>query len=170
MDTSLQDAIDKNLCAGNHHELWPVRGAIRVPYLASDETLALQANAEGITWLAATGDAGAGDCEDVNAVIAQNGFAVDAPASIPEVTAMGGSEFNEGNGSYWNDTNSATGASALSYIPERVWNDSELGSGLAAGGGGTSLFFPQPAGKLAPAFPHGLSQHTRRVAGFVRRP
>ena len=66
---------------------------------------------------------------------------------------MGGTEFNEGSGVYWSTTNSATGASALSYIPERVWNDTEPGFGLAAGGGGTSLFYPKPVWQTGPGVP-----------------
>ena len=115
---------------------------------------AQQGNAEGITWLAAAGDSGAADCEDEDAVIAQDGLAVDEPGSIPEVTSMGGTEFNEGNGVYWSNTNTANGASALSYIPERVWNDTSLGGGLAAGGGGSSLFFSRPGWQAGPGVPN----------------
>ena len=119
------------------------------------QSLALEANSEGITWLNSAGDTGAADCEDLDAVIAQDGLSVDAPASVPEVTAMGGSEFNEGSGSYWSSANSATGASALSYIPERVWNDTDSGYGLigGAGGGGTSVFFPKPVWQTSPGVP-----------------
>ena len=60
---------------------------------------------EGITWLNAAGDSGAADCEDMGAAVAQDGLAVDAPGSIPEVTSMGGTEFNEQGGSYWSGTN-----------------------------------------------------------------
>jgi len=153
VDYSVMDAIDNayapaismsyGLCEGND--------LIDLP---TEESQALQANAEGITWFAPAGDSGAGDCEDPNAVIAQDGLQVDAPASVPEVTAMGGSEFNEGSGSYWSFANTATGASALSYIPERVWNDSELGFGLAAGGGGSSVFFPKPEWQTGPGVPN----------------
>jgi uncharacterized protein (TIGR03437 family) len=143
VDTSLNEAIDQDYAPviSMSYGLCEEGDLIDLP---TEQGWALQANAEGITWLAAAGDSGAGDCEDPGAVIAQDGFAVDAPGSIPEVTAMGGSEFYEGSGTYWSPTNNATGASALSYIPERVWNDSELGFELAAGGGGTSLFFPMP--------------------------
>ena len=48
------------------------------------------------------------------------------PASIPEVTAVGGTEFNEGNGNYWGATNGANGGSALGYIPEMAWNDTGI--------------------------------------------
>ena len=49
------------------------------------------------------------------------------PASIPEVTAVGGTEFNEGGGTYWNTTNGSNGGSAISYIPEMAWNDTTAG-------------------------------------------
>ena len=119
------------------------------------QSLALQANSEGITWLNASGDSGAGDCEDQDAVIAQDGLAVDAPGSVPEVTSMGGSEFDEAGGSFWSGSNSSGGGSALSYIPERVWNDTNIGYGLlgGAGGGGTSLFFPKPVWQTGPGVP-----------------
>jgi uncharacterized protein (TIGR03437 family) len=128
------------------------------------QSLALQANAEGITWFNAAGDSGAGDCEDQNALIAQDGLAVDAPASVPEVTAMGGSEFNEGNGNYWSIVNTATGASAISYIPERVWNDTDLGGGIAAGGGGTSIFFPKPVWQTGPGVPSNTYRNVPDVS------
>jgi uncharacterized protein (TIGR03437 family) len=152
--TSLTDAIDEayapvismsyGLCEGAYLGILPIY-----------QSLALQANSEGITWLNAAGDSGAADCEDQDAVIAQDGLAVDSPGSIPEVTSMGGSEFNEGSGIYWSSTNSATEASALSYIPERVWNDTDIGYGLSAGagGGGTSIFFPKPVWQTGPGVP-----------------
>jgi len=34
------------------------------------------------------------------------------------VTGVGGSEFDEGSGNYWNTTNSANNTTAVSYIPE----------------------------------------------------
>ncbi|HTB19437.1 MAG TPA: protease pro-enzyme activation domain-containing protein [Bryobacteraceae bacterium] len=120
---------------------------------------AQQGNAEGITWLAASGDAGAADCEDPNATIAQDGLAVDEPGSIPEVTSMGGSKFAEGTGTFWNSTNTANGASALSYIPETVWNDTSPSYGLAAGGGGTSIFFPKPVWQTGSGVPNDSFRH-----------
>jgi subtilase family serine protease len=66
------------------------------------------------------------------------------PASIPEVTAVGGTEFNEGSGDYWNTTNDANRASARSYIPERAWNDSDIDGEPSATGGGLSTYFAQP--------------------------
>jgi uncharacterized protein (TIGR03437 family) len=113
--------------------------------LPTYQNAAQQANAEGITWIAAAGDSGAGDCEDPGAAIAQDGLAVDVPGSIPEVTSVGGTEFNElGGVTYWSSTNTANDASALSYIPEMVWNDTIAEQQFAAGGGGASLVFLKP--------------------------
>ena len=100
-----------------------------------------QANAEGMTFLAAAGDSGAADCDGLDnnpPAVAQGGLAVDAPASFPEVTGMGGTEFNEAGGSYWNH------GAAAGYIPEIVWNDTALVGSLNSGGGGASVYFTQP--------------------------
>jgi uncharacterized protein (TIGR03437 family) len=156
--TSLQEAVDQAYAPVISMSYGLCEGADLID-LPGERQTAQQANAEGITWLAAAGDAGAADCEDQDAVIAQDGLAVDAPGSIPEVTAMGGSEFNEGSGNYWSGTNQADGASALSYIPEMVWNDTTLGGGLAAGGGGTSSFFSKPIWQTGPGVPGDSFRH-----------
>jgi uncharacterized protein (TIGR03437 family) len=127
--------------------------------LPTFQAMVQQANAQGMTWLAAAGDAGAADCEDPSALTAQNGLAVDVPASIPEVTSMGGTEFSEQSGSYWSATNTANSASALSYIPEQAWNDTALGGGLAATGGGSSIVFPRPAWQTGPGVPSDGARH-----------
>jgi uncharacterized protein (TIGR03437 family) len=100
-----------------------------------------QANAQGMTWFSASGDNGAADCND-----SQNpGLAVDLPGSVPEVTSVGGTEFVEGTGTYWNATNNANGASVLSYIPETTWNDSVEDQEPSASGGGASILFTKPS-------------------------
>jgi len=112
------------------------------------ETQAQKANAMGITWIAASGDSGAADCDLTSEPAALQGPAVNFPASIPEVTAVGGTEFNEGDGLYWSPFNGATGGSALGYIPETAWNDTVFGTNLsttlAATGGGGSTFYSKP--------------------------
>jgi uncharacterized protein (TIGR03437 family) len=109
--------------------------------LASQQAMVQQGNAEGITFLAASGDAGAADC-DYSDTVGEAGLAVDAPGSIPEVTSMGGTQFNEGSANYW-PNGAATG-----YIPEAVWNETAIsnyyGGGLTSGGGGASVYFTQP--------------------------
>ncbi len=103
-----------------------------------------QANAQGITVIAASGDDGAADCEPQNATVATHGLGVDFPASSPYVTGIGGTTFNDAAGNYWSTTNGANGGSALSYIPEVVWNDTTT-SGLSATGGGASEIFSKPS-------------------------
>lgn len=107
------------------------------------QTWARQGNAQGITWFNAAGDSGGADCVSKGSSRG-SGLAVDIPASIPEVTGVGGTTLSEGVGQYWAPTNDTSGASALSYIPETVWNDSTSGD-PAAGGGGASTLFARPS-------------------------
>lgn len=136
--SSVQYAISQNLA--------PVislsYGGCEAENSSSLESIAQQANAQGITWLASSGDSGAAGCD--GGTVATHGLAVNMPASIPEVTAVGGTELNEGNGTYWSTTNNATGGSALSYIPEMAWNDSVTRGDLAASGGGASIYYTKP--------------------------
>jgi len=117
---------------------------------------AQKGNALGITWLASSGDSGAAGC-DYDVVTATQGFGVSLPASVPEVTAVGGTEFNEGSGNYWSGTNGPNGGSALSYIPEIAWNDTAasevFGEGIAASGGGLSIVYPKPTWQTGPGVP-----------------
>jgi uncharacterized protein (TIGR03437 family) len=103
--------------------------------------LVQQGNAEGVTMLAASGDYASADCDEIDTnvpAVAQGGLAVDAPGSFPEVTSMGGTEFNDTGGNYWNR------GAAIGYIPETVWNDTVEVGELDGGGGGASVYFTQP--------------------------
>ena len=118
------------------------------------QPIAQQANAEGITWVAPSGDAGAAGCEAQGELPqASKGPAVSIPSSIPEVTGVGGTEFSEGTGNYWGASNNFNGGSALSYIPEAGWNDSLLFGSLSSSGGGASIFFPKPVWQTGPGVP-----------------
>jgi subtilase family serine protease len=107
-----------------------------------------QAASQGMSAFVASGDSGAAGCEGGSAssgtVTAVNGL-----CSSPYSTCVGGTEFNEGGNpsQYWSATNSGSQGSALSYIPEQVWNESASngGSGLWASGGGASVIYQQPA-------------------------
>jgi subtilase family serine protease len=119
------------------------------------ETALQQANAQGQTVVTASGDSGATDCDTVSP--ATHGLSVDYPASSTHVTAMGGTEFTGDNAAtvannvaaatqYWNSSSDPndTSASAFSYIPEMVWNDSS-GTTISATGGGASSHFSKPS-------------------------
>jgi uncharacterized protein (TIGR03437 family) len=108
-----------------------------------------QANAQGMTWFAASGDDGAADCDD-----SQNpGLAVDLPGSVPYVTSSGGTEFAEGTGTFWSTNNNVNGGSVLSYIPETTWNDSAEDGEPSASGGGASVLFAKPSWQTGPGVP-----------------
>jgi uncharacterized protein (TIGR03437 family) len=120
--------------------------------LISLQGFARQANAQGMTWISASGDSGADDCfVDSNRSVF--GLSVDAPASVPEVTGIGGTELNEGSGNYWNATNNPNGASLIQYVPETTWNDSAIDGTPSASGGGASMFFPKPTWQTGTGVP-----------------
>ena len=127
--------------------------------------IAQQANAQGITWIVSSGDDGAATC-DLSAVTPQasKGLTADFPATIPEITAVGGTEFSEGAGNTYWGTNGPNGGSALSYIPEIVWNDSVERNQLTASGGGTSVLFTKPVWQTGPGVPADNARDVPDVA------
>ena len=140
---------------------------------------AQQANAQGQTISGPAGDSGAADCDTSGP--ATHGLAVDVPASIPEVTGVGGSEFtgdvracpSTGCGTppcapadlpYWNGsclTNS--GPTAVEYIPEMGWNDSAQ-STLSASGGGASRIFGKPSWQTGVGVPNDGARDVPDIA------
>ncbi len=128
--------------------------------LAAYQSWGQQANAQGISWFAASGDAGGADCDDTT----NPGLSVDAPGSAPEVTSVGGTQLNEGSGNYWAAANSATGGSALSYIPEIVWNTSIADGTPSASGGGASTYFTKPAWQVGNGVPSDNARHVPDVS------
>ena len=126
------------------------------------QSWARQANAQGMTWMNASGDSGGADCVSGRSTSGA-GLAVDSPADIPEVTGVGGTTFAEGSGQYWNPTNNANGGSATAYIPETVWNDSTPGD-PGAGGGGASTIFAQPAWQTGLGVPNNSARNVPDIA------
>ena len=116
--------------------------------------LGQQANAQGQTIVVASGDSGAAGCDSPFTQQATHGLAVALPGSLPYVTAVGGTAFNEASGSYWNTTNNAANGSVISYIPEVAWNDSFSGFGIEATGGGVSTLFSKPLWQSGPGVPN----------------
>ena len=111
------------------------------------ESFGQEANAKGITIVGPSGDSGAADCDD--GVTAEQGLAVDLPSALPYVTSVGGTRFSADAmdppipSGYWGPSTSNPNT-ALSYIPETAWNDTDS-AGLAASGGGSSIYFPKPS-------------------------
>jgi len=163
--TAAQYAVDQNVA--------PVMslsyGGCESYHSIADEAVAQQANAQGITWFAASGDQGAVACDVSDATPqATLGPTVTYPASIPEITAVGGTEFTDTSGAYWAARNDANGASALSYVPEKAWNDfaSDPSVAFFASGGGASVLFAKPGWQAGP----GVSNDNARDLPDVSLP
>jgi subtilase family serine protease len=135
-----------------------------------DATVLEQAAAQGETVLSADGDTGSTGCDEEPELPAQQtALAVSYPASSPFVTAMGGTEFPAAdvtppNTTFWASApNGDVVSTALSYIPEQVWNDTVFLNNnsffeVSAGGGGISLYEPLPAYQAnVPGIPAGAT-------------
>jgi pseudomonalisin len=136
---------------------------------------AKQAITQGQTIVSASGDAGAADCESSTSSSSTTGLAVDMPASIPEVTGAGGTEFTgdaagavsgtpptttaASDPPYWLASGAGadgTVITAQQYIPEQAWNDTNAnnnGGILSASGGGSSLYFAKPTWQAGTGVP-----------------
>ncbi len=130
-------------------------GACEPETTADFRTLAQQAAAEGITWISASGDSGASGCDfSTPTAQATKGSSVILPASLPEVTAIGGTMFDDSKGNYWSATSGPNLGSALSYIPEAAWNESEQFYSPTGSGGGASAFYAKPFWQTGPGVPN----------------
>ncbi len=129
-------------------------GAAETNFLNSEfETAA----SEGISTFVSAGDSGVADCDTAfaSAPASSQSASINALCSSGYVTCVGGTEFNDvaDPTRYWSATNSNGGyESALSYIPEGAWNESETSNGsgqtvyqVAAGGGGVSAYIRKPS-------------------------
>jgi subtilase family serine protease len=137
--------------------------------LSSYNNLLAQANAQGQTVMASSGDSGATDCDLTG--LATEGLNVDFPASSPYVTAAGGTMFSgdvNTPATYWASSNGSSGGSVLSYIPEQPWNETtptaglgdSAGNGGGGGGGGVSAFFSKPAWQVGTGVPNDFARDT----------
>ena len=120
-----------------------------------------QAAAQGITAFVSSGDNGGAGCDDqASGSFAVNGLAVNGLASTPYNIAVGGTQFDDvgKDDTYWAlDNNPANLKSVLSYIPEKVWNESSndpFFTSLWAGSGGVSTVYSKPDWQTATGVPN----------------
>ena len=154
---SLTQAIDNNLAPIVTISYGDCEQDFGSANIAVYNQLFRQANAQGQTIVGPGGDSGATDC-DYNVTVATQGLAVDFPASSPNVTGVGGTMFNEGTGVYFNASNGSYSGSAISYIPETVWNETATYGSLAGGGGGVSAYFTKPPYQTGTGVPNDFSR------------
>ncbi|HET7209431.1 MAG TPA: protease pro-enzyme activation domain-containing protein [Terriglobales bacterium] len=150
VDLSEAYIIDNNLGDVMTESFGLCEAAFSQAEFSSISALAEQAAAQGITYMVSTGDSGAQGCDDANSerVATFPSPSINALASTPFTVAVGGTMFNENgqNSKYWSSTNNQANGSALSYIPEDVWNESctaaQCGknANIFATGGGPSSF------------------------------
>jgi len=122
-----------------------------------------QAASQGISVFVSSGDSGPDDCQDGSRT--GNIYSVDGLSSPPFDVAVGGTMFNEGTATgatqYWGAANTAPPyESALSYIPEIVWNEGALDpytpaayGGIVAATSGISLVYGTPSWQTGPGVP-----------------
>jgi subtilase family serine protease len=177
---ALQFAVDNNVAPVISISYGNCEANLGQSFVLTMQQWAQQANAQGQTISGPSGDAGAADCELPSATSAVQGLAVDVPASIPEVTGVGATQFTgdsdacplatcSGNvapaDQYWNGSSSTTsGASALSYIPETSWNNEATNQGFSAGGGGASTIFGKPSWQAGTGVPNDGQRDVPDVA------
>ncbi len=114
-----------------------------------------QAAAQGITVFVSAGDSGAAGCDSASSSRATHGLGVNGLCSSPYSVCVGGTEFNDTAhpSLYWLTSNaSGTQSSAVSYIPEVAWNESNSG-GLWATGGGKSTLYAKPSWQAGTGVP-----------------
>lgn len=172
--TSMQYTVDHNLApviSISYGDCEPNFTSSDINTLVS---IAQQANSQGQTIIGPSGDDAAADCDypatstSQPVTIATQGLQVDVPASLPYVTGVGGTAFNEGSDTYWNTTNTAGGGSAISYIPEIAWNDTLFeianGGGLTGSGGGASTLFTKPSWQTGTGVPNDNARDVPDIA------
>src|SRR5271154_4148608 len=156
VDLSELYIIDNNLADVMSESFGTCEGDATSDEAAGISSLAEQAAAQGITYVVAAGDSGSANCDvPQTQTSATHPLSVNLLASTPYTVAVGGTLFHEnGNdATYWKATNAqSTLQSAISYIPEDVWNESCTSGqpgcstpGIWAGGGGASTFFSKPS-------------------------
>jgi hypothetical protein len=170
VDLSAQYVIDKNLAGVMSESFGSCEQGLGSSGNAFYNALWEQAAAQGITVIVSSGDGGAAGCDNFDtATAATLGLAVNGIGSTPFNVSVGGTDFDQ-NGVqalYWSSTNSASGTSARSYIPEVPWNDScgQLGINgcganapqgslnIVAGSGGVSTKYSKPVWQVGTGVP-----------------
>lgn len=159
---SIQYAVDADLAPVISTSYGTCETDLGATNYAELDAIMEQGTVQGQTIVAAAGDDGSTDCYgDTNLTTAQQEtLAVDYPASSAYVTGMGGTEFpsadvEASNTTYWASASGSTDviSSALSYIPEQVWNDdvtcvanaTSATDVLCSGGGGVSTLTARPS-------------------------
>lgn len=150
---SIEYAVDEriaNIISLSYGTCEPLLGGF------SMESVFQQAETQGQTIIAASGDQGSSACYEspttTNPSLGlQEELAVNYPASSPNVTGIGGTEITAADSTttsgYWTAASGGNDllTSATGYIPEVAWNDDVADGEPSASGGGKSILFAKPS-------------------------
>jgi len=156
VDLSAQYIVDRNLASVMSTSFGECESEMGTTNQTFYDHLWAQAAAQGITSFVSSGDTGFGGCTGSGLKL---GVGVNGVASSEHDVAVGGTQFDEGGqGSlYWaSKPDGVSGLSAVSYIPEKGWNESGTtagGHGNWASGGGASATKPKPSWQAGPGVP-----------------
>lgn len=172
IDLSELYIVDNNLAGIMSESFGVCEANVTSAQAAGISSLAAQAATQGISYVVAAGDSGTAGCDDpYTETQATHPASVNALAATPSNVAVGGTMFNENghDSTYWSSTNDPNSlASALSYIPEDVWNESCSSCskpGIWAGGGGASTLFAKPSWQSGvPGIPGDTARHLPDVS------
>lgn len=162
---ALQYAVDNNIGAIISLSYGSCEPDLTQSQFTALDAILKQGASQGQSIIAASGDDGSTACygdlaTNTTPTSKEEELGVNYPASSAYATGIGGTEFpatdvtGSSASTYWQ---SASGSdvisSALSYIPEVVWNDDSAQVGtqygaqyaLSAGGGGVSVFASRPS-------------------------
>jgi subtilase family serine protease len=151
VDLSAQYIVSHNLAPVMSTSYGSCEAAMGSADLAFYKSLWQQAAAQGISAMISSGDSGPAGCDGGSETKEQYGAGVNGLCSSIYSVCVGGTQFSDTSnyGAYWQpNMNATTKESAISYIPEAVWNQSGTvtgGSGLWAGGGGASAIYAKPS-------------------------
>jgi hypothetical protein len=161
VDASAAYIVDHNIAQVMSTSFGYCEQSLGSVYNAFYNALWQQAAAQGITAFVSAGDNGGAGCDSQSSGdFASQSVAVNGLASTPYNVAVGGTQFEDTDNpdAYWLvDGDPTTLQSAISYIPEKVWNESSSDpffASLWAGSGGVSTIYSKPDWQTAPGVPN----------------
>lgn len=167
VDLSAQYIVNNNLAPVMSVSFGSCEAGMGASGVAFYNSLWQQAASQGITVMVASGDSGAAGCS-AGGSTSGSMRAVNGLCTSSYDVCVGGTEFAEGNNSaqYWLPGNNSTMGSAVSYIPETVWNESGSNGGtdLWAGGGGASIYLAKPSWQTGIGVPNDNARDVPDVA------
>ncbi|MDR3672172.1 MAG: protease pro-enzyme activation domain-containing protein [Holophaga sp.] len=154
VDLSARYIVDHNLAPVMSTSFGQCESLMGSTERAFFRNLWAQAAVQGISSVVSSGDSGPAGCNQ-GSEDSGSGPEVSGLASTPFNLAVGGTQFHEGSGTYWQSRKNPDQSSAIGYIPEQAWNESGSagGTGLWASGGGPSGFYLKPCWQIGLGVP-----------------